>query len=193
LRIGGVQPDQLVLAHLRRFFTGHEVQTFAWTFGPIEERIPGFRVARVAPGPRANLWSYVSLGCWRTTQVEGHGLEFVIAAADDDPRFVELSAINAYYHAGPSSQRLDIGHTVPIGEPWLPGSACDHLVVSLPYPYGPEFEMCDWEVGHARILWLLPITEAERDFKAANGLEALEQRLEAARIDFWDPARPSTV
>ena len=53
--------------------------------------------------------------------------------------------------------------------------------------------MCDWEVGHARILWLLPITEAERDFKAANGLEALEQRLEAARIDFWDPARPSTV
>ena len=188
-----MQPDQLALAHLRRFFAGHEVETFVWTAGPIEQRIPGFHVARVGPGPRLNLWSYVSLGCWRATQVDGHGLEFVIAAAEEDPRLVELSAINAYYHAGPPSQRLDIGHTVPIGEPWLKASACDHFVVSLPYPYGPELEMCEWSTGHARILWLVPITEAERDFKAANGLEALEQRLEAASVNFWDPARRSTV
>jgi hypothetical protein len=193
LRIGGVRPDEAILAHLRRFFAGHDIQTVAWTVGPIEQRVPGFRVARIGPGPRLGLWSYVSLGCWRATHVDEHGLEFVIAATTDDPRLVELSAMNAYYHAGPPSQRLDLGHTVPIGEPWLEGSSCDHYVVSVPYPYGPALEQCEWKGGHARILWLMPITEAERDFKAANGLEALEARLEAAGVNFWDPARPSTV
>jgi hypothetical protein len=150
-------------------------------------------VARIGPGPRINLWTYVSLGCWRSTQTHGHGLEFVIASQDENPRMAELVAMTAYYHSGPNSQRLDHGHTLPIGEPWLPGSSCDHLLVSLPYPYGADFEICAWRDGHARMLWLLPITEAERDFKVANGMEALEQRFEDAGLRYWDSYRASVV
>jgi hypothetical protein len=86
-----------------------------------------------------------------------------------------------------------IGHTVPIGEPWVPRSTCDHLLVSLPYPFGPDLELCDWDGDHARLLWLLPITEAERDIKAEHGLEALEQRFDDAAIKYWDPARSSVA
>ncbi|MEW9337413.1 suppressor of fused domain protein [Streptomyces tanashiensis] len=90
--------------------------------------------------------------------------------------------------------RLDVGHTVPIGRPWLDDSACDHYVVSQPYPLGPEFEICEWNGGsHARILWLLPITEAEKVFRRENGLEALEARFEEQEIDPADPKRASVA
>jgi hypothetical protein len=48
----------------------------------------------------------------------------------------------AYYHATSGDYRLDHGHTVPIGRPWIRGSSCDHLLLSLPYPWGPELETC---------------------------------------------------
>ena len=37
------------------------------------------------------------------------------------------------------------------------------------------------------------MTTAERDFKAANGLEALESRLEQAEVKYWDVRRPSVL
>ena len=42
-------------------------------------------------------------------------------------------------------------------------------------------------------LWLLPVTAAERDFKAANGLEALEERFDDAELEYWDTRRASVV
>ncbi|NUR46959.1 MAG: hypothetical protein HOV71_02375 [Hamadaea sp.] len=59
-------------------------------------------------------------------------------------------------------------------------------------PWGPQFETCPLPAGHARILWLLPITEAERDFKRDHGLEALEQRFDDAAIMPADPYRRSS-
>jgi len=106
---------------------------------------------------------------------------------------VELLAINAYFHAGPEAQRLGLGHTVNLGEPWLPGSACDHGPISLPYPWGPDLEWCEWAGGHARLLWLLPITDAGRRFTVEHGQEALEVRFQDARLDFADPDCPSMV
>lgn len=99
----------------------------------------------------------------------------------------------AYYHTGPRDQRLDIGHTVPIGEPWMPGSLCTHLLISLPYAYGPNLEVCAWRSGHARLLSAIPITEAERNLKATAGLEALESLLEARAVNFTDPFRSSVA
>ena len=89
--------------------------------------------------------------------------------------------------------RLGLGDTVPIGEPWLPGSVCDHLLVSLPYPYGPGLQTCHVGDLHVDVLWLLPITLAERDFKATQGREALEQRFEDASLHYWDARRESVV
>lgn len=186
--------QRAVLDHVRSIFIGHQVDLVTWPVGPIATRTNGFAVARVWPGPRLEgLWSYISLGCWTATHHNGHGLEFVLIGQSNDGRLAELVTISAYYHCGPETQRLDVGHTVPIGEPWLPGSRCDHLLVSLPYPIGSDFEVCAWEGGHARILWLLPITEAERDFKRDHGLEALEQRFDAVALEYWAPGRRSAV
>lgn len=137
---------------------------------------------------------YVTSGCWAATQQRGHGLEFALAAACDDALNVESVTVNAFYHCGPVHQRLDGGHTVPIGRPWLDDSACDHFLVSLPYPFGPEFEVCRWgREAHARILWLLPITKAEKDFRRENGLDALEDLFDEHAIDPVDPERTSVV
>ena len=47
------------------------------------------------------------------------------------------------------------------------------MLVSLPYPFGPELEVCQLPDGELHVLWLLPITLAEREFKVREGLEAL--------------------
>lgn len=180
--------------HQHRYFEGHQGRERRWPSHRISERVPGFYVHEFGPGPRYPAWTYTSVGVWGATHNDhGHGVEFVMSSPERDDRIVELLTINAFYHAGPPSQRLDLGHTVPIGEPWLPNATCDHLFVSLPYPYGPDLEVCEWPGGHARHLWLLPITQAERDFKALNGTEALEQAFDDAAMLPTDPMRPSVV
>lgn len=162
--------------------------------GPIEDRVPGFRVFRIHPAYPGDWWLYVTSGCWEATQHDGHGAEFFLAAPRDEWINLESVTVNAYYHCGPVHQRLDVGHTVPIGRPWLDDSDCDHYLVSLPYPFGPDFEVCTWEGGaHARILWLLPITAAEKDFRREKGLEALEVRFDEHAIDPVDPQRASVA
>lgn len=179
--------------HVRNYFAGHRVELIHFYAGPIRQRVPDFHVLQVAPGPRIGLWTYITVGSWEATEQNEHGLEFILTAPTEDASHVEHLAMTAYYHAGPDEQRLDVGHTVPIGEPWIDGSSCDHFLLSLPYPFGQDLEICAWKGGHARLLWLLPITKAERDFKAANGLEALESLFDERAIDFWEPSRRSVV
>ena len=50
----------------------------------------------------------------------------------------ELMTMTAWYH---TRHRLGLGHTMPIGEPWVSGASCDHFLVSRPYPYGPDLEL----------------------------------------------------
>ena len=186
--------QEALVRHVTAFFDGHEIDVEPFTEGPIEERVPGFVVVHAAPGPRTSMHTYVSCGTWDAMHVDEHGLEFCIVAPQADDCHRLYLAMNAFYHANPDpSFRLDVGHTVPLGDPWLPGSKLDHWLISLPYPYGREFELCEWEGGHARILWMLPITESERDFRSAHGLEALEQRFDDAELPYWDPDRAPVV
>ena len=49
-----------------------------------------------------------------------------------------------------------------MGQPLLPGASVNHVLVTLPYPYGPMLEDVESPVGtNIRVLWLLPITAAE--------------------------------
>lgn len=123
-----------------------------------------------------------------------HRLEFLLLGLRDDERWLELATMVAYYHAGLDSQRFGLGHTVPLGEPTLPGATCDQLLFCLPYPFGPELERCSLSDGtHIQVLWLLPITAAEKAFKNEHGLEELETRFEKAGIEYWDVTRRSVV
>ena len=180
--------NAIVRQHLRRFFAGHDCEEHHWTLGPAAEELPRLRVAEFAPGPKSGLWVYITIGAWEAR--EAPRLEFLIAAPERDPRHTELVTMAAWYHG---RRRLGAGHTLPIGEPWLPGSACEFFLVSLPYPFGPELEVCNLAGGHLHVLWLLPITAAERQFKAREGLEALEQRFDARALEYWVPGRPSAV
>jgi hypothetical protein len=180
--------------HVHAWFAGHRIESLTWDTGPVHDWIPGFRVHAVAPGPRTpGRWTWVTTGCWDPVHRGRHGIEFILSTRDFTMRAVELLAIHAYSHARGDADRLDLDHTVNLGEAWLPGSSCDHALISLPYPWGPELEHCEWDGGHARLLWVLPITRAERDFKAIHGVEAPEQRFEAAGLDYTDPTRASVV
>jgi len=176
--------------HVRRNFPGTAIEAFTWEAGPIREQNPHLRVLRIAPARQSGVWTYVSVGAWAATEDQGRGLEFVIVMPVEDPRAFELLAMTAYYHRGGT---LGLGHTLPIGEPWLPGSRCDHLLVSLPYPWGPELQTCHVGERHVDFLWLLPITKEERDFKAVNGLEALESVFEEHALKYWDVERSSRI
>jgi hypothetical protein len=123
--------------------------------------------------------------------VGGDGrIEFVLASDGESARHVELVTMTAYYH---TKHQLGVGHTLPIGESWLQESACNHLLVSVPYPWGPDLEELDFSGELIRFLWLLPITEAEKNLRLAYGLEALEQRFDDAAIRYWDPERQSVA
>jgi len=144
----------------------------------------------VAPGPRIDQWAYLSVGAWEVDHDASNGLEFLVIAPRDDPRQVEFLAMTAHYHHG---ERLGRGHTFPLGQAWLPGSQLNHALVSLPYPFGPNLEICDVDGGHLHFLWLLPISSAEHTFLLTNGVEALEQRFEDSALRYWEPGRKSVV
>ncbi|MDI5969624.1 suppressor of fused domain protein [Streptomyces sp. SL13] len=143
------------------------------------------------PGPRGSRWTYVTAGCWALWTRAGAGTEFLLTAAVRDQRFVDLAARVAHYHA---SYALDLVHSVPLGRPLVPGASCDHLLVTLPHPYGPALEHCPLPAARtARLLWLLPVTGAEIAFRRATSHEALEERFGAEVIDPTDPFRRSVA
>ncbi len=181
-------PNVIVRQHLRRYFAGHACNEFAWSLGPALEELPRLRVAEFAPGPKSALWVYATVGAW-----ESHPerlLEFIIAAPAQDLRHVELLSMAAWNHG---RHGLGIGHTLPIGEPWLPESECEFFLVSHPYPFGPDLEVCNVTDSHLHVVWLLPITASEREYKMREGLETLEQRFDACALEFWVPWRTSVV
>lgn len=169
--------SEAVEAHVRSFFAGH-------TVGVTESDV---RVLTVSPGPRVNSWSYVTVGC---SGEEHAGLrrEFVMLGQVRDERFVELVTMLAFYHR--TGHALDVGHSLPIGEPWLPGSRCDHLLISLPYAHGPALEHAP---GGTRILWALPVTPEEIVYRREHGTEALEQLFDEHALLPTDPHRESVV
>ncbi|HVK72044.1 MAG TPA: suppressor of fused domain protein [Kofleriaceae bacterium] len=178
--------------HLRTCFAGHEITRTRWPHPPAQPRLHDLEILEIAPGPHMGLWTYVSLGAWRIEH-DHHASEFFVCADRAERTLVELVAIAAHYHAAVPSGLLGPGHTIPIGRPWLPGSACTRLLVSAPYPLAPRVSKLDLDGDRVALLWLLPITDAEARFGRDHGLEALEQRFEAVALHYWRPDRPSVV
>jgi len=177
--------------HLDEFFAGHSSERHVWGSGPMRQVLPNFHVMAFGPGPKSALWTYCSVGAWEIAKdEESPRLEFLMFSEHDAPRLTELVTMIAYYHR---DYGLGRGHTLGLGEPWLPGSTCNSLLISTPYPLGPELELFEWDGGHVHFLWALPITEAERALKVSEGLEALEARFDSAAIEYWDPTRPSVA
>jgi len=184
--------NEIIGRHVTKFFRGHEV--FAVEVpADARDRVPGLEILEVGTGPRTALRTYVTLGCWGAVRHDGEGAEFVLSAREPHPAHVATLAGVAVRHCATPDQRLARGSVVPLERPWANGSSCDHLLVTLPYPYGPDFEWCYWRRKSAQLLWLMPITADEAGFVAAHGVEALERRFEESQVHFTDPGRPSAV
>ena len=161
-----------------------------WKTGPAWRLPPGFCVLEFRLMHLTSLWAYAT--CCMSQQADTERLElFLYSPAQYEPHVELLTVICDYHRTGHS---LGWSHTVNFGRPWMPGSKCDHGLISLPYRDGPKLEHFDSTVagGPIRFLWLLPITEAERDYKKKFGIEALECKFDTA-LDYWDPGRQSLV
>jgi Suppressor of fused protein (SUFU) len=156
--------------------------------GPTDDLPDCFEVLTIQKAD--GMWAFATK-CMSLPQ-DRHGLEIHILTRSRfswESELVEVLTVVAHYHR--TGRPLGVGHTVNIGRPIVPGSTCTHGLLSLPYLDGPALEwMGDSDV---QFLWLIPVTQAEIDFKKREGLEALEARFEAVRFDYADFFRDSVV
>jgi len=178
--------------HVRRFWAGHIVESATWDRGPVRERLPYFSSYRVLPVKAGGAWVYVTVGSSVDSSVEGSGTEFFLMSPWADPVHSETLAMVGHFNSF-EAHRLGVGSTVRLGRPWMEDSLMDHLLVSLPYPYGPNLEWAPSEAGCAQFLWLLPIHKSESDFVRNEGLEAFEEILDRAHVNFLEVDRSPVV
>lgn len=107
---------------------------------------------------------------------------------NDDPVNELLTAVAHYHRTG---RKLGLAHSVNFGRPWLPDATCSFGVVSLPYLSGRDLEHLD--DPPVRFLWLVPVTDAEVEYKKQHGLGALEDVFEREELNYTDPMRESLV
>jgi hypothetical protein len=160
-----------------------------WKLGPVKDLGTDFRVLKFSPNENRKVWTFATLGMSSPTTVPTVEI-YLLSTVPDDTQVEILTAIAHYHRTG---ARLDGGHTVNFGRPWVPGSACEYGLLSVPYLDGPKLEHLQTTAFSVRVLWLIPMTRAERDFKKQNGLEQLEERWESAQFDYSDPYRPSVI
>lgn len=178
--------DRLIEHYVRAW--GQPVQATRLLEGHIERLPKKFRVLVFQPASAERVFAT----CWMSPPGEGYRLELHLRtrAQLDSPKdpVMLLHAVTAYHCTG---AELDLHHSVNFGQPWQPGSLCTRGFITLPFLDGPELEWM--EEPEARCLWLIPVTEAEVEFKKSAGVEALEQLFEERQFSYLDPRRSSVV
>lgn len=164
-------------------------QAYRLEAGPTNELSPNFCVLEFAPTSKRSMWTYAT--CGMSNQGDATPIECHLFSDSKHLEHVELLTVVAHYHL--TGAYLDLGHSVNFGRPWMPGSKCDHGLISLPYLDGPRLEWADIENRKVRFLWLVPITAAERAYKKQHGLEKLESLFEEKAFNYLDAKRESVV
>ena len=157
--------------------------------GPVYQVSQEFETLEFPPSDTRDMWTYATSGMSSITSdsfIELH----VFSARQCEALATLLTAV-AHYHQ--TEQVLFVGHTVNFGIPWQESSPCTYGLISMPYLDGPGLEEMQYEHKEVDCYWLIPITKAERDFKKANGLEALEELFDENGLDYVNPYRKSVV
>lgn len=156
--------------------------------GPVHQLPEDFRIAEFQRTPTTLAYATIGMsqpGDQRPIELHMFGRPGLGAHME----LVEMLTVVAHFHR--TAATLDLGHTVNFGQPLCAGGVLTHGLLSLPYLDGPQLEWL--EDPMTRFLWLLPISEAERDFKRSRGVEALEAVLEAQSLDYLDLNRSSLI
>lgn len=153
---------------------------------------PDFCSLEIPPNGELNFYSYVSNGIGSLLSVGQSNREYVISSPFATEEHVELmnmigSAVKA------RGQYFTLGEVIPIGRPWIYSAVADHLLVSLPYPYGPLLEEADEVTNGLRVSWLLPIFKCEADYINEFGVDELEKKFESEALDFLDVNRRPVI
>ncbi len=167
---------------------GPRITASRWEAGPYADLPSAFHVSVYRRASDVLVFATVGM----SQEADESRLELHMLAdsrASEHSSIVELLTVVAHYHR--TGRRLGHGHTVNFGKPWQPGSTCGYGLLSLPYLDGTKVE---WSPDPSvRFLWLIPITEAEREYKRRAGLEALEREFERHSFDHLEPTRRSVV
>lgn len=180
--------------HLERFHPGSVHDDFASARAEVEDRLPGFRVRRIAPATAGQPWIYATNGASAAVGEDEDGAEYVVLAPAADPVLVEMLAALATLNADPD-RRLGVGSIVNLRRPWTGSSAAQNLLVLPPYVFGPGFEVYEPPGEERRIvvLWLVPITAAEARFVRLHGVQQFEQLMQRNQVNVVSAGRPSIV
>ena len=198
MKLNYQRTSSIIESHIQNFFSGQTLSSEKWNVGIPQtlEKLARLQITKVCPKSNddkdwSHDWAYVSNGAWEFSQNKNQALEFSILAPYETPRITELLTMAVNYHR---TEALDYEHVFPIGESWLEDSDCKYFLVSLPYPFGVNFEICHISDDfHVRVAWLLPITKAEKDFYLSHNLEELEKKFEENAIEYANPKRKSVV
>ncbi len=156
-----------------------------WPHDPHEKLNSQFRVLEFPPNEQHNCWIYSTLGM--SLDLEEYIIELHLRSSKQDIALVELLTVTASFHR--TNTELGLHHSVNFGRPWQDDSLCSYGFISLPYLDGETLEIFDFADGHLHNLWLIPITESERDYKIEYGWDALEEKFEACGLDYLNPNR----
>ena len=180
--------------HLERFHPDNVHEDFRPARAEVEERLPGFRVRRIAPASRGRPWVYATNGAAAAVGEDEDGAEYVVLAPAADPVLVEMLAALATVNAEPD-KRLGVGSILNLGRPWTGRSAAQNLLVLPPYVFGPGFEVYEPPGEERRIvvLWLVPITSAEARFVRQHGVQKFEELMQRSEVNVVDPGRAPIV
>lgn len=150
---------------------------------------PAFSVLEFPPTAARNRWCYAT--CGMSVPEDVFAMELHICSAARDARLADLLAFTASHHR--TCACLGLHQVINFGYPWQPGSACDHGYITQPDLDGPKLE--SFKITKEKILfcyWLVPITEAERNYIAKEGTEALEAAF-GKGFNYMDATRSSVV
>ncbi len=183
---------KIVREHAAACWPKRRVETTRWTEGGLVENIPGLGVVCVEAAEPGQALVYITAGASAEPMEDGYGIEFFVLAPADQPFAVKLVSMVAHLHADPRYP-MSLGQVLEIGQPWLPGASCDHLLVCLPDAFGPEFEWFSNTERTIRFIWLVPVTSAEAAFARDKGYVALQEKLGGAQVDLAELVRESVV
>jgi Suppressor of fused protein (SUFU) len=180
--------QEYIKNHYRDFWNTEE-EVCKFSSGPIYDLPNGFSVLKFPPHGDRDMWTYAT--CCMSLPVDEKPIELHFFSAFQADEIAELLVATAHYHR--TSAKLDIGHSVNFGRPWLNESKCEYGLISLPYLDGPKLEILKLGSRTLNFYWLIPVSASEVEFKKKNGLEALELEFDRSRFDYLNHRREVVV
>ncbi|PKP80032.1 MAG: hypothetical protein CVT79_16855 [Alphaproteobacteria bacterium HGW-Alphaproteobacteria-18] len=123
----------------------------------------------------------------------GFGVELCGALYADETPFVEMLADIAHeVQAG--EWTIALGTILPdVIQPYFPGTQMQHLLLVHPFYWDEAFGLFEQDGRKTVWLQIIPISDSEFRLAEEEGVEVLEEKLEAAGADVFDLLRPPVV